>query len=86
MRVRVVPDLVPGLENRLDDLRVAIRRPPRDEEGRGQRVLAQQVEDARNPDERTVSLMRHHSGVARVETALDENRRFRVDVERETRK
>ena len=43
--VRVVCDLVPRREDRVDGLRVPVGRPARDEERRGQRVLGEQAED-----------------------------------------
>jgi hypothetical protein len=85
VRVRVVPDLVARLEDRLDRPRVALRRPAGDEERRRQPVLAQQLEDPRHADERPVGLVRHDAEVVRVEAALREDRRLRVDVEGQAR-
>ena len=83
--VGVMGDLVALLENRLDGTRVAVGREARHEEGRRQRVLTQQAEDARHSDERPVGLVRHHAGVPRVEPALAEDRRLGVDVEGQAR-
>ena len=79
------PELIAGGEDLLDRLRVAVGRPAGNEERRGQRVLAQQLEDPRDADERPVCLMLHDAEVARVQPALREDRRLRVDVERQAR-
>src|SRR5206468_9759057 len=82
-RVGVVADLVAGLEDRRDRLRIAVGGPAGYEERRRERVLAQQVEDPRDADERAVRLVRHDAEVARVEAALGEDRRLGVHVEGE---
>ena len=57
VRVRVVADLVAGLEDAVDGLRIALGRQAGHEERRRQRVLGQQREDARHADERPVRLV-----------------------------
>src|SRR6266852_5359238 len=84
VRVRMVADLVTGGEDRLDRAWIPLGDDAGDEEGRGQRVFAQQVEEPRHAHVRAVGLVRHHAGVARVLAALRQDRGFRVEVERET--
>jgi hypothetical protein len=85
VRVRVVPDLVPCREDRLDRRRIAIRRPAGDEERRRKRELPEKLEDPRHADERAVRLVRHDACVPGVEAAFGQDRRLGVDVEGQAR-
>ena len=83
--MRVVADLVPGGQNRLDGLRVAVGGQAGDEERGFEPVLGQQGEQARDPDAGTECLVGHGHRVVGVAPALGEDRGLGVDVERQHR-
>jgi hypothetical protein len=83
VRVGVVPDLVPGGEDRGDRTGVPVGGEARHEEGPGQRVLREQVENPREADLRAEALMADHAQVLPVTAVEREDRRLGVDVERQ---
>ena len=81
--VGVVADLVPGLEDLLHGLRVAVGSEAGDEERGRDAVVGEHAEDPRPADVRPVRLVAHRAGVVGVAAALDEHGRLGVDVEGE---
>jgi hypothetical protein len=78
-------DLVPGRDDLLDPLRVALGDARRDEERGSDAVTLQQVQDQRDGDLRAVRALGQDAGLVRVRGVLADPHLLRVEIEREGR-
>ena len=81
--VAVMGDLVSGGGDPLDPLGVSLGDATRDEEGRGDALGRQQVQDQGDGDLRTVRALRQHPGPLGVRRIVGQDPLFGVEVEGE---